>query len=196
MPESKWTREAAAGAVWLSSRLKMEPGTAFCAAAWLVFASALAWKLRRSGASEVCAAAAAVASLYWVVPPVVHGLLLLGYSSILVWVTNTRSELLPVKDRAVLVTGNTHTHPTCLCSCASSCGTKVIPRRVRGAWTGFRFQRSSLLSSQTFALLTPCLTCAQVAILASGTSWRGASVRWARWCLPACWMLTALALGS
>lgn len=111
MPESKWTREAAAGAVWLSSRLKMEPGTAFCAAAWLVFASALAWKLRRSGASEVCAAAAAaVASLYWVVPPVVHGLLLLGYSSILVWVTNTRSELLPVKDRAVLVTGNTHTH--------------------------------------------------------------------------------------
>lgn len=90
--------------------LKMDPGSCFCWAASLLFVSVLAWRLRRGCAPQICSAAA-VASLHWVLPPLVLGLLLLVYSSVLVWDTSRRSEMLPVKNRAVLVTGNTPPPP-------------------------------------------------------------------------------------
>lgn len=84
VPEGKWTRQAKTDVELAgeSSRLRMEAGTGLCAAALL-------------------------ASLYWILPPGLHGLLLLLCGAILVWVARRRSELLPVRDRAVLVTGNT-----------------------------------------------------------------------------------------
>lgn len=88
--------------------LKMDGRITFCGAAWTVFAVTL-WKLKRCCSCGFCAAAF-VASLYFLLPPVVHGVLLLVCSFVLVRVAN-RSELLPVKNRAVLVTGEARPEP-------------------------------------------------------------------------------------
>lgn len=106
IPEDRWTGQQQVN----HSSLKMDPGTSFCWAASLLFVSVLAWRLRRGCATQICSAAA-MASLHWLFPPLVLGLLLLVYSTVLVWDTNQWSELLPVKNRAVLVTGSTPPPP-------------------------------------------------------------------------------------
>lgn len=88
--------------------LRMDTSTCFCVAASVVFAFTLLWTLWRGHGPG---AAVFVACLYFTLPPVVHGVLMLIYSSFLVWISNRRSELLPVNNRAVLVTGNTPPPP-------------------------------------------------------------------------------------
>ncbi|XP_056906777.1 estradiol 17-beta-dehydrogenase 2 [Takifugu flavidus] len=82
----------------------MDGRMAFCGAAWALFGATLLWKLKRRCSRGFCAAAF-VASLHFLLPPIVHEVLLLVCSSVLVGVAHRRCELLPVENRAVLVTG-------------------------------------------------------------------------------------------
>lgn len=88
----------------------METGSCFCVVAAAVYVFTVLWKLK-----EGCGAgfwtATFVASLYFIVPPVVHGVLLLGCSFILIYITERRVKLLPVKSRVVLVTGGVWCSP-------------------------------------------------------------------------------------
>ncbi|XP_029697459.1 17-beta-hydroxysteroid dehydrogenase type 2 isoform X1 [Takifugu rubripes] len=82
----------------------MDGRMAFRGAAWALFAATLLWKLKRRSSRGFCAAAF-VASLHFLLPPIVHEVLLLVCSSVLVGVAHRGCELLPVENRAVLVTG-------------------------------------------------------------------------------------------
>lgn len=86
------------------SRPKMEASSCFCVAAAAVYVFTVLLKLK-GGCHAGFWTTAAVVSLYFIVPPVVHGVLLLCSSLILVYVTERRVKQLPAKGRAVLVTG-------------------------------------------------------------------------------------------
>ncbi|XP_041794455.1 estradiol 17-beta-dehydrogenase 2 [Chelmon rostratus] len=89
----------------------MEISSCFCVTAAAVSVFTMLWKVREaSGAGYQTAAfgtliGALGASLYFLVSPVFCGLALLSCSFILICVTERRRKLLPVKSRAVLVTG-------------------------------------------------------------------------------------------
>lgn len=89
----------------------METGSCFCVVAAAVYVFTVLWKLKEGcGAgfwttTFVALVGDFVASLYFIVPPVVHGVLLLGCSFIPIYITERRVKLLPVKSRVVLVTG-------------------------------------------------------------------------------------------
>lgn len=156
IPEDRWPRQQQVN----HSSLEMDPGTSFCWAASLLFVSVLAWRLRRGCATEICSAAA-MASLYWLLPPLVLGLLLLVYSTVLVWDTNRWSELLPVKNRAVLVTGSAPPPPRpYLC---------FLLEPEPADWTRFWFQPSPADWTRFWFFFL----CSQVVILGLDTRWRG-----------------------
>lgn len=199
--------------------MKMENSTCFCMAATVVFILTLVWKLKRGHGSGFFTAVF-VASLCFILPPAVHGVLLLVYSSILAWFTKTRSELLPVKNRAVLITGNTHPRP----GMHPSVCLKMQSRRYWSSWRSFlRYQSTvpqclkyhsgaaGLFCSMyhelygctgvlwqvlVLVLLKPPFLCIEDVILGSDMTWRGGSAGWECWCLLACWMRTELELRS
>ncbi|XP_076588168.1 17-beta-hydroxysteroid dehydrogenase type 2 [Chaetodon auriga] len=88
----------------------MEITSCFCTIAAALFIFTVLWKLRDGSAARYWTAAfgalagALGASLYFLVPPVVCGVVLLSCSFILICVSE-RVELLPAKSRVVLVTG-------------------------------------------------------------------------------------------
>lgn len=84
----------------------METSSYFCVAAAAVYVVTVLRKLKE-GCGAGAWTTAFVASLYFIVPPVVRGVLLLCSSVVLVYVTERRVKLLPVKGRVVLVTGET-----------------------------------------------------------------------------------------
>lgn len=86
----------------------MEASSCFCVVAAAVYIVTVLWKLKEGcGAGFWTATFVALvgASLHFMAPPVVHGVLLLGCSFILIYITERRAKLLPVKSRVVLVTG-------------------------------------------------------------------------------------------
>lgn len=166
----------------------MDSRMAFCGAAWAIFAVTLLWTLRRRCGCGFCAAS--VASLYFLLPPVVHGVLLLVCSSVLVWVASRRCELLPVKNRAVLVTGEARPEPG-----DGVVGVKLVEMQQQQEGSAGVGQVPALFSAESPSP-TPCLVCTKVVILALGRSWRGGSARQGCRCSPGCWMLTELELSS
>ncbi|XP_068168340.1 17-beta-hydroxysteroid dehydrogenase type 2 [Antennarius striatus] len=85
----------------------METSCCFCVIAAVIFIfTLLRWLGAGNGvASWTLVGALAGASLYFVLPPGVCGAVLLGWSFILIHQTDRRAEMLPVGNRAVLVTG-------------------------------------------------------------------------------------------
>lgn len=84
----------------------MESTSCFFAAASAVSVLSLLWALREGrGARVWLAVVLAGASLYQILPPALHGVLLLGCSLVLIGATGRAVQLLPVKSRAVLITG-------------------------------------------------------------------------------------------
>lgn len=85
---------------------KMEASSCFCVATAAVYIFTVLLKLK-GGCRAGFWTTTAMASLYFIIPPVVHGVLLLCSSLILVFLTERRVKQLPAKGRAVLVTGET-----------------------------------------------------------------------------------------
>ena len=98
----------------------MDTSSCFCVVAAVLSIFTVLWTLRdRCGSGYWMAACGALSGalswalgsgLYLNVPPALCGTALLTCSFILILVTERRVELLPVERRAVLVTGETHTH--------------------------------------------------------------------------------------
>lgn len=82
----------------------------FCAVAAAAFMITVLWTLKQSCDAGYWSAAfgALGVSLYFTVPAVCCGAAFLCCSLALLCVTARRDELLPLKDRAVLITGETH----------------------------------------------------------------------------------------
>lgn len=84
----------------------MESASCFFAAASAVYVLSLLWALREGRGTRVWLAVVLVgASLYQILPPALHGILLLACSLVLIGATRRAVQLLPVKSRAVLITG-------------------------------------------------------------------------------------------
>lgn len=85
----------------------MDTRSWFCVVAATVFTLVLLQTLRRGSANGYWFLVMVGTSLYLTVAPVLCGAVLLGCSLALVWDTVKRSELLPVQNRTVLITGET-----------------------------------------------------------------------------------------
>lgn len=87
----------------------MESASCFSAAASAVYVLSLLWAMREGRGTRVWLATILVgASLYPILPPALHSILLLGCSFVLVGATRRAVQLLPVKSRAVLITGEAY----------------------------------------------------------------------------------------
>lgn len=87
----------------------MESASCFFAAASTVYILTLLWALREGRGTGVWLAAALVgASLYQILPPALHGIVLLGCSFALIGATRRAVQLLPVTSKAVLITGEAY----------------------------------------------------------------------------------------
>lgn len=90
----------------------METCSCFSVVAAALCVLTVLWKLRQgrdAGYRTIAAAAAAGTSLFFIVSPALWVGVLLSCSLCLLCVNRRRSELLPGENRAVLITGNTHT---------------------------------------------------------------------------------------
>lgn len=90
----------------------MEAGSCFWTVAGVVYIFTVLWILKKGPGVGFWTAATTTlvgACLYLIVPLVVHGCLLIGCSFILIYGAKRRVDFLPVKNRAVLITGETLT---------------------------------------------------------------------------------------